>query len=413
MFQKPTQVYKRYFFLQLAFLLFYSASLFSQSVSAPTFAGPLNFCVTSGSTLNTFTFQFSSTGFSANNTFVLQMSDATGNFDSPVIPTVQDTAVYSNSSSNSLTLTVLPTFIGGDGYRFRVVNTTASLIGDPSLPVSIYYIAYANSFYINANKSFATICDSNGITLKVDDPSIPAATLPNLRFKWFRSVAGIPTQISGETGTSLLVTSQGNYFAQLNYGTCFGSTSAFASQSVSVNFYTTGGTYLITSSNGDVVAPGVPTTLSLNTGSTPGLTYQWFNQDTGIIAGETNFSYITDKPGTYYLAVNDGTCPTKSNSLTLKLINFVSAASTIPNLVSPNNDGDNDKWEIPSNLTVDNKSPSVLILDSKGIIAFQSDNYLNNWPDETIDFDTINPVYYYIITTKSGEVKKGSITIVK
>ena len=229
--QKPTQVYKRYFLLQLAFFLFLSTKLFSQNVSAPTFGGPLNFCVTSGSTLNTFTFQFSSTGFAPGNTFVLQMSDASGSF---ALPTVQDTGMFSNSSSNSLTLTVLPSFVGGNGYKFRVVNTTAGFQGAASPDVSIYYIAYPNSFTINGNKSTATICDSAGLLLKVDDPAIPAATLPNLRFKWFKDTF----EIIGQTGSSLLVTTQGNYFAQLNYGTCFGSISAFASQSVSVNFYT-------------------------------------------------------------------------------------------------------------------------------------------------------------------------------
>jgi hypothetical protein len=52
-------------------------------------------------------------------------------------------------------------------------------------------------------------------------------------------------------------------------------------------------------------------------------------------------------------------------------------------------------------------------MDSNGEIVLKTNSYLNNWPETALDFKTINPVYYYIITTQDKKVKKGSITIVK
>ena len=87
-------------------------------------------------------------------------------------------------------------------------------------------------------------------------------------------------------------------------------------------------------------------------------------------------------------------------------------ATVIPNLVSPNNDGENDFWKIPK-IYNSGTNTNIVILDSRGKIDFTTDNYINNWPQATIDFEAINPIYYYIITTAAGETKKGTITIVK
>ena len=126
---KTTQIFKKHYLLLLVFILLKSSSMFSQVISAPNFidGSPL-LCVEQGSDPN-YKFYFASTGFNANETFKLEMSNALGSFASP---TVQDTKVLSNSNSNFLTLTVLSTFIGGDNYRFRVVNTTSGVTSPES-----------------------------------------------------------------------------------------------------------------------------------------------------------------------------------------------------------------------------------------------------------------------------------------
>ncbi|MES2575915.1 MAG: gliding motility-associated C-terminal domain-containing protein [Bacteroidota bacterium] len=95
----------------------------------------------------------------------------------------------------------------------------------------------------------------------------------------------------------------------------------------------------------------------------------------------------------------------------------------IPNLITPNGDEFNNSWNIPDEYT--NNQTKVLILDANGEVVFTTDNYENyfnidgsnpnNWPNSNnpVNFKSVNPVYYYIMTTQSGKVKKGSITIVK
>ena len=84
----------------------------------------------------------------------------------------------------------------------------------------------------------------------------------------------------------------------------------------------------------------------------------------------------------------------------------------IPNLISPNNDGINDTWIIPQ-AYVSGTNTEVVIMNSRGEVVLRTNNYLNNWPENQIDFKNINPVYYYIITTQNNTTKKGSITVVK
>jgi len=55
----------------------------------------------------------------------------------------------------------------------------------------------------------------------------------------------------------------------------------------------------------------------------------------------------------------------------------------------------------------------VIIMTSQGKIVLQTNDYQNNWPQNQLEFNAINPVYYYIITEPNKEPKKGSITIVK
>lgn len=91
--------------------------------------------------------------------------------------------------------------------------------------------------------------------------------------------------------------------------------------------------------------------------------------------------------------------------------NFPDVAN-IPNVISPNGDGINDTWVIPR-VYVNNSNTTVTIVNSQGKVVFETDNYLNNWPESQLEFKSVNPVYYYIITSEDGQTKKGSITVVK
>jgi hypothetical protein len=55
----------------------------------------------------------------------------------------------------------------------------------------------------------------------------------------------------------------------------------------------------------------------------------------------------------------------------------------------------------------------VIVLDSRGEVVLQTNDYQNNWPQNQLNFKEVNPVFYYIITTQDQKTRKGSITVIK
>lgn len=84
----------------------------------------------------------------------------------------------------------------------------------------------------------------------------------------------------------------------------------------------------------------------------------------------------------------------------------------IPNIISPNGDFNNDTWVIPLKYTTGTNT-EIVILDEQGRTVFQTIDYQNNWPEDDLNLTNINKVFYYIITPTDGDVKKGSITLIK
>ncbi|MBC7641897.1 MAG: gliding motility-associated C-terminal domain-containing protein [Flavobacterium sp.] len=342
--------------------------------------------------------------FGGGNIFYLQISDVNGSF-----ATATDVASSATitSSPASLTFIVPSNFVGSENYKFRVRSTNPVRLSPETDLIYAYYKPFNETFKLNNGDLTATICDASGVLLSVNSP---AATFTSLRYKWFRNTV----LISGATSNIYTATQSGDYYAQIDYGSCNSLGAPIRSEpDITVNFSTAGQSVTINSTNGNVVSIGSP----VNLGSSPsviGFTYQWFLDDVAV-SGASSANLTTNLAGTYYLVINNGSCSTKSNSVLIS--EFVQPPNQptsilIPNMVSPNGDTVNDYWAIP-NLYVAGSGSNITIIDSKGKIDFTTDNYINNWPTTTIDFDSISPVYYYIITTLTGEVKKGTITIVK
>ncbi|MDG2431067.1 gliding motility-associated C-terminal domain-containing protein [Flavobacterium sp.] len=221
-------------------------------------------------------------------------------------------------------------------------------------------------------------------------------------YQWFKD--DVP--ISGATSQTYQATTSGKYSVKVDYGSC--QASAF----IQLQEFRISSTI------------NVPPSNSLNTGETLGVTvttdassptFQWF-LNSKVIANATTNNYTASSTGNYKIIVTQNGSCTITNELFFEITGANTSIPTnvpnIPNLISANNDGINDTWVIPQDYSSGSNS-NVTIISSNGEIVMQTNNYLNDWPNDSINVKNINPVYYYIITTQDNQVIKGSITVIK
>nr|WP_315145397.1 gliding motility-associated C-terminal domain-containing protein [uncultured Flavobacterium sp.] len=473
------------------FILVLNATVYGQTIAPQT----LVFGKICAGKFNQFDATFNHSGFPASTPFEVQLSDHLGNFSVPVATTTLSITDIS-ASQKTITFAVPTNLIGSDNYKLRVKSSTGIIssnfyIKNPNNTGTLsyftaYYKPFEDVYYINNKQSNAYLCSGGSITLSIDNPtpeiqSSSPANYSNIKYKWYKGT----TIISGQTGSSLVVNSPGNYYVTLDYASCTDSNSR--SNSVTVSETTGGTTGAISSSLGNPFCPAgnntilsavvgnsyqwykdnvkindatspnystnqpglyavtidfggckntfdinlkvneiestlnIPETSLINEGETKNVvvttnainpTFEWYLNNT-LISVNTNNTLTITTPGSYKVAVTQNSGCSIKNEIAFELNSAIDASVvSIPNLISPNNDGVNDTWIIPQEYSVGSNT-EVVVMDSNGKIVFKSDNYLNNWPENPIVFENINPVYYYLITPQNGKAKKGSITLVK
>ncbi len=125
---------------------------------------------------------------------------------------------------------------------------------------------------------------------------------------------------------------------------------------------------------------------------------KWDMGNGDIITGLSPVPYLYDKSGTYTitLTINNRGC-TKTMS---KTIIFESLFTT--NVITPNNDGKNDKFTIDN----PNENWNLVIANRYGQIVFESQNYNNDW-----EVYYSNSLYFYTLTTPLGKQCSGWIQV--
>ncbi|SHI29768.1 C-terminal domain of CHU protein family protein [Arenibacter nanhaiticus] len=214
-------------FLFLCYLFLGAASLFGQTLNKPT---PADNPTIAGNSI--WTAACASADFNeyyvnftwlptvnADNQFILELSDASGNFGSPTeLAKVSD----KNTNFNFDIKFSLPTDTRGEAYRFRVRSTSPAKISPASDSFEMYYIDFKSSLLIsqNANGTIPAggridLCSGNSITLAVHNVSHPG----NYQYKWYRSGT-----LLSEKSSAISIDIPGIYMVEVDYGTsCSGS----------------------------------------------------------------------------------------------------------------------------------------------------------------------------------------------
>ncbi|RNC86239.1 MAG: gliding motility-associated C-terminal domain-containing protein [Winogradskyella sp.] len=450
---------------------------FSQACASPSF-----------NTYST-TFIFSpESGLQSNNQFIVELSDAEGDFsDATVVYTSASGSITTSPASINFSL---PTTTSGEGYKIRIKSTSPVATSTSSVAFPAYYKLQDSPFTINNLVSSGAFCPGGSYLLTIDNPGINGndspLNYPSLTFNWYKET-GPTSSIFISEGETLSVSEEGTYFVETNYGTC--TSDSFSNRVEIVQASTGVANAEIASSLGNPYCPEQGLTTLSTIG---GLSYQWY-RDGDIIDGATEQFYQTNESGMFSVQVDLGDCQTSGtidlqsnlfdaeinvdetneiedgseldvevttnannpefqwfidetlideaddNTYTAtefgmyrvvitetvgcagsrEIVFEVSEApepfpdvDNIPNLISPNSDGINDTWVIPT-AYVSGTNTTIEIFSSQGKRVFQTTNYQNNWPLNNLNITSINQVFYYIITTSNGDTKKGSITIIR
>ncbi|NJM78626.1 MAG: hypothetical protein HC854_01510 [Flavobacterium sp.] len=379
----------------------------------------------------------------------------------------------------------LPTDTYGTGYRLRVINTSQSTNEPKSLSFGAYYIIHNQQIPVTFSN-----CSGTSTTISIVNTGDNSSPLfyPYLKYRWTRRVGATDTILTGETTSSITVTTPGEYFVETEYGEC---TPSFLSRSVLVPIAGGGTNSLqITAENGTTEVcqnPGV--VLTLNVAFNPQHIYTWFLNGTAITNAPNSNSYTATQGGNYTASYNNNTCTTNSNntiSLTetsfnaslnvaspyqlavgsnfdaivttdantpefswtlngaplsensntlnidalgeyivqirqtvgcistkeLTLVVIGPDVSDIPNLISPNGDGINDLFKVPFQYISENNL-NLEIYNSSGKQIFITDNYQNNWPQDTNLVFQSNAFFYFKMSKDNQTIKEGILTIIK
>ncbi len=139
--------------------------------------------------------------------------------------------------------------------------------------------------------------------------------------------------------------------------------------------------------------------------------FKWYLNNV-LITGASEDNFNVSEIGSYKVIVSETTGCNGSREFLFEVNEPFPDVEKIPNVISPNGDGINDTWIIPTKY-VTGTNTEVLIMSNYGKVALQTNNYLNNWPENDLNLSSINQVYYYVIKTTDNETRKGSITVIK
>jgi gliding motility-associated-like protein len=247
----------------------------------------------------------------------------------------------------------------------------------------------------------ATIESSAGNPFCSADGPTTLSTVQGNSYQWYKE--GAP--ISGATNQTYETFTSGEYSVIVNFGSCEATgtinldSGAFTS---SIDVPT-----INMMEDGDSLSVTV-TTSAINP------EFQWFfNSD--LITNAIQNTFIVTDFGNYSVVItqNNECFITSEHSFSVEeIINPFPDVENIPNLISPNGDGINDTWVIPTPY-VSGSNTMVTIYSSQGKVVFSTNDYLNNWPEDDLNLSSVNQVYYYLIVPQDLEPKKGSITVVK
>ncbi len=329
----------------------------------------------------------------------------TGNASSPLFYPYLTYKWYNESATGVITQVGTGSFLDVTSSGKYYVATdygscnSSSLFASKSNKVNVNFVA-ATPLTIASTSD--TLCQGANVTLI---SSIPYSSGYTYTWTLDNNATPLPNNPVPDTYTATVV---GTYNLVIDTGSCV----IQASKTISPSALTAS---LNLTSPSNLNAGQSLSLIVSTTANAP--TYEWYTVNTGVstlIVGEVSNTLLVNQAGTYKVIVkqNSGCITTKTLQIEIKS-GSGSGRDELPNLISPDNDGVNDKWVLPSYITSQSPEIKVEILNEYGKQVFITDNYQNDWPDSDVVIPKTNPVFYFIISAKDQILKQGTITVIK
>ena len=318
-------------------------------------------------------------------------NDSTICMDDDIILTASGATSYSWTGPNGFTgnspvETIVNATLINDG-TYNVIGTDANgCINSASIPISILNLP---TLSLDADDANETYCLGFIAILSATGADIYSWTGPN----GFNALSDTVIVLN------LNAQSEGYYVVQgIDIEGCINEDSILLNVVLDVP---------VNTGEDESLCPGASFTLS----GSGGFTYAWsgpgnfFSTEQSPVVS-TDLSFLDN--GYYVLAVTDVNGCLGFDSTLLTVENSAKCL-LIPNLMTPNNDGENDEWEI---LGLDKfEDVEVSIFNRWGNLIYYSSPYKNNWIGEVNKGATIGAkdgivppgTYFYIIDLKEGD----------
>ncbi len=451
--------------LLLMFSLFINVTIsFAQTLDEPDpqFTAPC-----ASSTFNTYDvdFHWEPPLVASDNEFILELSDGGGDFTNAV---ELDRVADSNTNFDIVFNFAFPTDTAGENYRVRVRSTNPAIISPESVIFPAYYVNVDETLILNNfedvilcggsealisvtnfpdeqlynwYKDNVLIASEKGPSLSVSEVGLYYVEVDYGNFCSGDTASNIVEAIDGAAGSNEVVTitsdGTGNCETQedvtitssltdSNYTYAWFRNDIEISETSPVLVTNEPGTYLLEVTIGqcpiysnEIVIQGLSAgTVTINPAGEIFLqgesrsvtaegadTYEWIDP-LGTTISTTDTAEVVS-PGIHTLRASSNGCEVEIQFTVISL-----DITAIPNVLTPNGDGVNDQWAIPSTYAF-NPEVEVIIYGSTGKILHQTFGYENNWPETTLTHIKNNPLFYYRILTGNEVLEQGSITLIK
>ncbi|ULC58061.1 gliding motility-associated C-terminal domain-containing protein [Flaviramulus sp. BrNp1-15] len=258
--------------------------------------------------------------------------------------------------------------------------------------------SYSNRVTVSESTSSSTseISSSLGNPYCVSQGATTLSAINAVSYQWFKD----GSEISGATSQMYETSEPGNYTVNINLGDC--------NTTATINLENTGFTSSIDVDEYNTLEEG-ETLVVIVSNDAVNPEFKWYLNENQIAGANTN-SYEATQTGNYKVVITQTSGCVASSEFLFSITEPFPDVADIPNLISPNGDGINDTWIIPQEY-VNGSNAEVTIISAQGEVVLQTNNYQNNWPENKLNFNAVNPVYYYIIKS-NNTTKKGSITVI-